>query len=142
MKIYNTRRLTQNQRFKSAVIFGTLGAIVIGVLTGYLRILISATTGFEFSIVTVGSTYLLALLIQKVGRGVQTRFSILGGILGFFVVSISNVIAFGFPLFQIFNPMAHFSILMHLLTGRMNTLFTLLYQAIAVYVAYENSRFI
>ncbi|HZJ87082.1 MAG TPA: hypothetical protein VFC75_02560 [Erysipelothrix sp.] len=142
MKIYNTRRLTQNQRFTSAVIFGTLGAIVLGALSGYLRIVISSTTGFEFSIVTVGATYLLALLIQKVGRGVQVRFSVLGGVLGFILVSISNVISFGYPLFQIFNPLAHFTIIMYLVSGNINTLLMLVYQGIAIYVAYTNSRFI
>lgn len=142
MKIFNTRSLTQQQRFFRALIIGSIGSIVIGIVTGYIRLAIGRSTGFEFSFITIGATYVLAMLIQKVGRGVQPRFSILGGILGFVVVSISNVLAWGLPLMAILIPQVHFQIWATFFTGSFNTLITLLYQAIAIYVAYNYSRII
>lgn len=142
MEIFNTRRLTQDQRFTSAIIVGVLASLGIGILSGYLRIFIARSVGMDFSLVTIGATYLLALVIQKVGRGVQVRFSILGGILGVVVCSISNVIAYGFPIQAILIPMVHFRIFASLISGNLNTILMLAYQVFAVYIAYTNSRFI
>lgn len=142
MKVFNTSALTQKQRFNQAVIVGTLASIVLGIIIGYLRLYIALGTGFEFSIVTIGGTYVLAMVIQKVGRGVQPKFSILGAVLGFILVSISSVIAFGYPLMAIFNLRIHLSQWMLMLTGSFNSLFTLMYQVIAIYVAYSYSRIV
>lgn len=142
MEIFNTHRLTQKQRFNAALVVGIVAAFVIGIATGYLRILIALSSGFDFSIVTIGGTYALAYVIRKVGRGVQVKFSVLGGILGFVVVSISNVIAFGYPLMAIFNLGLHIQILLMFLNGNLNTLLMLAYQVFAVYIAYTQSRFI
>lgn len=142
MEIFNTHRLTQKQRFNTAIIVGIVASLVLGIATGYLRLLIGATVGFDFSIVTIGATYILAFVMRKVGRGVQVKFSILGGILGFALVSISNVIAFGYPLMFIFNLKVHFQILLFFMSGNLNTLLMFVYQAFAVYIAYSQSRFI
>lgn len=142
MKVFNTSALTQKQRFNQAVILGTVASVVLGIVVGYLRRFIAMGTGFEFSFITIGGTYVLAMFIQKVGRGVQPKFSILGAVLGFVLVSISSVIAFGYPLVAIFNLRIHLSQWMMMLTGSFNTLFTLMYQVIAIYVAYSYSRIV
>ena len=142
MQVFNTHRLTQKQRFNAAIIVGTIAAIGIGILTGYLRLVIAHSSGFDFSIVSIGATYLLAFILRKVGRGVQVKFSVLGGILGFITVSISNVIAFGFPIHYVFNLNAHFMILMSLLNGSLSNVLMLAYQGYAIYIAYSQSRFI
>ncbi|NLW15678.1 MAG: hypothetical protein GX038_05415 [Erysipelothrix sp.] len=142
MEIFNTHRLTQKQRFNTAIVLGTLAAFVIGIVTGYLRLIIASTVGFDFSVVTIAAGYAVGMVIQKLGRGVQLKFSILGGILGFIAVSVSNVIAFGYPIFFIFNIAIHFHIILTLISGSLNTILMLLYQSIAVYVAFNTSRII
>lgn len=142
MEIFNTHRLTQKQRFNTALIVGIIASVVIGIAIGYLRRLIAISSGFDFSIVTIAGTYALAYVIRKVGRGVQVKFSILGGVLGFLLVSISNVIAFGYPIISILNLGLHLQILLTLISGSLNNLLMLVYQVFAVYIAYNQSRFI
>lgn len=142
MEIFNTHRLTQKQRFNAAVVVGAVASIVIGIATGYARILIGTTTGFDFSFVSIGAGYAIAYVLRKVGRGVQVKFSILGGILGFIAVSISNVLAFGFPLSFILNVSAHLNVWLNLFSGNLNTVLMLVYQVAAIYIAYTQSRIV
>ncbi len=142
MEVFNTKRLTQKQRFNSAIVIGAIASIVIGIATGFVRIAIARATGFELSIINMGAAYALAMVIQKVGRGVQQKFSILGGILGFVTISIANVVAIGYPIIYIFNLGLHLQIWAMYLAGGVNTLITLIYQGLSVYIAYYNSRII
>lgn len=142
MEVFNTRRLTQRQRFGLAVAVGIIAAIVLGILSGKISLWIGQSTGLGFAIINIGAGYLLGMTIQKIGRGVQTKFSILGGVLGVFMVLISEVIALGFPIYALFMPEVYRSTLNILLGGGVNSIITLIYNAIAVYTAYSYSRFL
>lgn len=142
MEVFNTRRLTQKQRFGLAVAVGIIAAIVLGILSGKISLWIGQSTGLGFAIINIGAGYLLGMTIQKIGRGVQTKFSILGGVLGVFMVLISEVIALGFPIYALFMPEVYRSTLNILLGGGVNSIITLIYNAIAVYTAYGYSRFL
>ncbi len=142
MEVFNTRRLTQRQRFGLAVAVGIIAAIVLGILSGKISLWIGQSTGLGFAIINIGAGYLLGMTIQKIGRGVQTKFSILGGVLGVFMVLISEVIALGFPIYALFMPEVYRSTLNILLGGGVNSIITLIYNAIAVYTAYGYSRFL
>lgn len=142
MEVFNTRRLTQRQRFGLAVAVGIIAAIVLGILSGKISLWIGQSTGLGFGIINIGAGYLLGMTIQKIGRGVQAKFSILGGVLGVFMVLISEVIALGFPIYALFMPEVYRLILNILLDGGVNSIITLIYNAIAVYTAYGYSRFL
>lgn len=142
MEVFNTRRLTQRQRFGLAVAVGIIAAIVLGILSGKISLWIGQSTGLGFAIINIGAGYLLGMTIQKIGRGVQAKFSILGGVLGVFMVLISEVIALGFPIYALFMPEVYRLTLKILLDGGVNSIITLIYNAIAVYTAYGYSRFL
>lgn len=142
MEVFNTRRLTQRQRFGLAVAVGIIAAIVLGILSGKISLWIGQSTGLGFAIINIGAGYLLGMTIQKIGRGVQPKFSILGGVLGVFMVLISEVIALGFPIYGLFMPEVYRLTLNILLDGGVNSIITLIYNAIAVYTAYGYSRFL
>lgn len=142
MEVFNTRRLTQRQRFGLAVAVGIIAAIVLGILSGKISLWIGQSTGLGFAIINIGAGYLLGMTIQKIGRGVQAKFSILGGVLGVFMVLISEVIALGFPIYGLFMPEVYRLTLKILLDGGVNSIITLIYNAIAVYTAYGYSRFL
>lgn len=140
MKVYNTRRLNQKQRFLAALGIGIIASIGIGVVSGYLRRWLGLSTGFEFSIVLVGAAYLLAMTIQKIGRGVQERFSILGAFLTVFMCIISNFIYMGINLVGLLNPSAYAFVFSILLQDGIGNLLTLAYHIVAVFVGYNYSR--
>lgn len=142
MEVFNTRRLTQRQRFGLAVAVGIIAAIVLGILSGKISLWIGQSTGLGFAIINIGAGYLLGMTIQKIGRGVQAKFSILGGVLGVFMVLISEVVALGFPIYGLFMPEVYRLTLNILLDGGVNSIITLIYNAIAVYTAYGYSRFL
>ena len=142
MEVFNTRRLNQQQRFTLAVLVGFIAAIVLGYASGKISIWIARATGFGFAFINIGAAYLLALVIQKVGRGVQERFSILGAVLAVLLIIVAEFTSFGFPISAIINPDAYRLVLKVLLGGGFNSILTIIYNGIAIYTAYSYSRFI
>ena len=142
MEVFNTRRLTQNQRFKTAIPVGIVAAIVLGFLAGKTSLIIGQSTGLGFGIINIGAAYLLAMIIRKVGRGVQERFSVLGGVLAFVLVLISEAISLGLPFVSLFHLSTYRLVLNVILGNGISTILTLLYDGFAIYTAYMNSRII
>ena len=111
-KIFNSNALNRNQRFLRALILGTVSAVVLGIVYG----LFSSTLRIEFSIVYLAIGYANAYVICNYGRGVQTKFSILGAVLTFVSIFIGDMISrFGLGFFGAFNllPLEFFSLNFH-----------------------------
>lgn len=141
IQIFNTHALTSQQRFTRAAIAGTIGAIVIAVVYGGLMQFIN----IESSLLLIAVGYGIAMVVQKAGRGVQQRFSILGAVLCVFAILIADIITyFGFS--ALLNPAiwpACFTALMQMyLSLRFSSLLSIIFRAAAVAVAYQYSRIV
>ena len=86
MKIYNARYLDNNQRFIAAIITGFIAAVILGNLYG----LITALLHVEFSLMFIAIGYGIAATIKHFGRGVHTRFMIVGAIMTFIAIFIGD----------------------------------------------------
>ena len=96
-RIYNSFKLNSNQRFLNALLYGIPTALGLGIAYGYISRILPIT----FSIVYVGIGYLIGMVIQKFGRGVQVKFSILGAVLAGIAFVLSDVVRyFGLSLNQ------------------------------------------
>ena len=76
-KIFNKNALTRNERFQNAIVAGV--AVTIGLCIVYT--VICNLLDIEFEVLYIGIGYLIGLSIQKAGKGVQLRFSILAAVL-------------------------------------------------------------
>ena len=137
-RIYNSFKLNSNQRFLNALLYGIPTALGLGITYGYISRILPIT----FSIVYVGIGYLIGMVIQKYGRGVQVKFSILGAVLAGIAFVLSDVIRyFGLSL----NPIILYQavlIITQVYLGSINGLINLLFFAWGIVTAYNKSRII
>ena len=123
-QVFNKHALTRNQRFMRALLYGTLVSVGLCIAYG----LISSLLSIEFSYAFVGIGYLIGLTIQKMGRGVQVKFSVLAAVLA--------VLTFVFGLKTWINLMMNFS------TGGVSGLISLLFRGFGVIAAYQSARIV
>lgn len=137
-RIYNSFKLNSNQRFLNALLYGIPTALGLGIAYGYISRILPIT----FSIVYVGIGYLIGMVIQKFGRGVQVKFSILGAVLAGVAFVLSDVVRyFGLSL----NPIILYQailIITQVYLGSINGLINLLFFAWGIVTAYNKSRII
>jgi hypothetical protein len=137
-RIYNSFKLNSNQRFLNALLYGIPTALGLGIAYGYISRILPIT----FSIVYVGIGYLIGMVIQKFGRGVQVKFSILGAVLAGIAFVLSDVVRyFGLSL----NPIILYQailIITQVYLGSINGLINLLFFAWGIVTAYNKSRII
>ncbi|MDY0278195.1 MAG: hypothetical protein RBQ97_08955 [Acholeplasma sp.] len=137
-RIYNSFKLNSNQRFLNALLYGIPTALGLGIAYGYISRILPIT----FSIVYVGIGYLIGIVIQKFGRGVQVKFSILGAVLAGIAFVLSDVVRyFGLSL----NPIILYQailIITQVYLGSINGLINLLFFAWGIVTAYNKSRII
>ena len=137
-RIYNSFKLNSNQRFLNALLYGIPTALGLGIAYGYISRILPIT----FSIVYVGIGYLIGMVIQKFGRGVQVKFSILGAVLAGIAFVLSDVVRyFGLRL----NPIILYQavlIITQVYLGSINGLINLLFFAWGIVTAYNKSRII
>ncbi len=137
-RIYNSFKLNSNQRFLNALLYGIPTALGLGITYGYISRILPIT----FSIVYVGIGYLIGMVIQKYGRGVQVKFSILGAVLAGIAFVLSDVVRyFGLSL----NPIILYQavlIITQVYLGSINGLINLLFFAWGIVTAYNKSRII
>ena len=137
-RIYNSFKLNSNQRFLNALLYGIPTALGLGIAYGYISRILPIT----FSIVYVGIGYLIGMVIQKFGRGVQVKFSILGAVLAGIAFVLSDVVRyFGLGL----NPIILYQavlIITQVYLGSINGLINLLFFAWGIVTAYNKSRII
>lgn len=133
MEVFNTRTLTQKQRFNTALITGLIAALVVGVVSGYVRKV------FNFSIIMWAIGYGVAWVIRKTGRGVQNKFSILGAVYTVLGILISDVVwLFGFA--AIFNPGAYYVAISFFVAQDISSILWIMFRLVSVYIAYNYSR--
>ena len=89
MKIYNAKYLDNNQRFIVAIITGLVAAIMLGTLYG----LITSFLHIEFSVMFVAVGYGISATIKHFGRGVHTRFMVVGAIMTFLAIFIGDLVS-------------------------------------------------
>lgn len=137
-RIYNSFKLNSNQRFLNALLYGIPTALGLGIAYGYISRILPIT----FSIVYVGIGFLIGMVIQKFGRGVQVKFSILGAVLAGIAFVLSDVVRyFGLSL----NPIILYQailIITQVYLGSINGLINLLFFAWGIVTAYNKSRII
>lgn len=135
MEIFNLRSLGQRQRFIYAIVAGLIAAVVLGVVSGFIRQILN------FSIVIWAVGFGIAWTIRKLGRGVQTKFSILGAVYAVIGILISDVV-FMFGIGRLIEPQAYFTVLTLAANTDINSVIWLLYRFVAIYIAYNYSRVI
>lgn len=140
LKVYNKDVLQKNQRFIQAILYGLPVSISLGIVYGLVTELIH----IEFSAAFVLIGYVIGLTIQKFGRGVQLKFSILGAVLAVISFLIGDLVfLFGFDVF--FNGFFFQAIIYRIQTlasTNINSLLALLFRVLGVYYAYITSRIV
>jgi hypothetical protein len=143
-QVFNKHALTRNQRFMRALLYGTLVSVGLCIAYG----LISSLLSIEFSYAFVGIGYLIGLTIQKMGRGVQVKFSVLAAVLAVLTFVFADLIAwFGFGVFSsleyfVFGLKTWVNLMMNFSTGGVSGLISLLFRGFGVIAAYQSARIV
>jgi hypothetical protein len=141
LRIFNTKALTQNERFTKAIIIGIISALALSFLYGLLTRLI----GVQFSILYIAIGFGLSRIIRNQGRGVQIKFSYLGAMLTLLAIFLGDIFAYtGLLAFQSLNNFIEISLLVIRLwlSVSINNLLGLLFRIYAIYYAFMNSRIV
>ena len=140
-KVYNKSALTRNERFKNAVVVGVLATI--GLTIAYA--IVSRVLMLELQILYIGIGYLIGLSIQKAGKGVQPRFSILAACLALLCFIIGDIIAIFGP--EIIMSPNSWLVVLRIYFSMFTELdssivFSLVFRIIGVYCAYNYARIV
>ena len=92
LKVFNTSILTSKQRFSNALLYGVLSSILMLVV----YVFVQRRLPFEIFYLYLGFGYLIGMVIQKTGHGVQPKFSILAAVLCFLIILIGDLLVY-FP---------------------------------------------
>ncbi|AGN25064.1 hypothetical protein PT250_03670 [Erysipelothrix rhusiopathiae] len=136
MEIFNTRSLTQKQRFNVALLVGLVSAVVLGIISGIFRNKVA-----NFSLVIVGVGYLIALAIQKFGRGVQIKFSIAAALFTFLAIVMSDVVTV-MGIAGLFDLSSYQIIFKYAAQNEIHSVLWIAYRLLAIYISYNYSRII
>lgn len=136
MEIFNTRSLTQKQRFNVALLVGLVSAVVLGFISGIFRNKVA-----NFSLVIVGVGYLIALAIQKFGRGVQIKFSIAAALFTFLAIVMSDVVTV-MGIAGLFDLSSYQIIFKYAAQNEIHSVLWIAYRLLAIYISYNYSRII
>ena len=133
MNIFDTRSLSQTQKFQRISIIGTVAAILLGFVYGFVSQLAG---GWELHVLYLFLGYVIASLVRKVGRGAQKRFQILGAVLTLVVILVGDMLYPYLMLNASLNSIISFTL--NYLSG-ISGLLSLAFRASAIYVGYSNS---
>lgn len=137
LKVFNTHALTSNQRFNRAILVGLPTALILAFGYGLILRFIP--------IVYVGIGWVIGSVIQKYGRGVQPKFSILAACLTIGCILLGDLIAF-YGLIILAYPItliqAIVPVILYNLQTNPSILLGLLFKAVGVYIAYTNARIV
>ena len=142
LKIYNKDALTRNERFQNACVVGILVTLGLTIAYGILsRILF-----IQLQILYMAIGYVIGLTIQKFGRGVQIRFSILAAVCAFFCFFVGDVISvFGFGILLAPSMYAYairYVISIWLSGLGFSSLLSLGFRVVGIYFAYAYARIV
>ncbi len=138
MNIYNTRALSQNQRFWKAVAFGiptAIGcAIVLGIAQKFMFI--------QFQIFYLAVGYAVAYVVRTFGRGVQPKFAILAAGLTAASLLLADALSIG-GFAGLFQPVVWMYVVSTWVSVQsVFAIMGLLFRYGAIYLAYEQGRFL
>lgn len=136
MEIFNTRSLTQKQRFNVALLVGLISAVVLGIVSGIFRNKVA-----NFSLIIVGVGYLIAFAIRKFGRGVQVKFSIAAAIFTFVAIVMSDVVTV-MGVAGLFDLSSYQIIFKYAAQNEIHSVLWIAYRLLAIYISYNYSRII
>lgn len=136
MEIFNTRSLTQKQRFNVALLVGLISAVVLGIVSGIFRNKVA-----NFSLIIVGVGYLIAFAIRKFGRGVQVKFSIVAAIFTFVAIVMSDVVTV-MGVAGLFDLSSYQIIFKYAAQNEIHSVLWIAYRLLALYISYNYSRII
>lgn len=141
LRVYNKSALTQKERFSQALLYGIAASIALVVLYVLINNLL---IGWQFQVVYIGFGYAIGYVIQKFGRGVQVKFSILSAVLCFLVILLGDTLTY-FPSI-ISQPTLWFKAFSLVIAGYLNINFSsligLLFRVSGIYFAFINGRII
>ncbi|MBE6116263.1 MAG: hypothetical protein E7187_05495 [Erysipelotrichaceae bacterium] len=127
LKIYNSYAVTRKQRFINALVTGIPAALVcIGIFW-----VVSNIIGVYMPVLFIPAGYLISYVIQRFGKGVQIQFSVLAVILTAAVIIIGDLTTF-----------RNLQMIMLLFTNGVSGLWNIGYRAVALILAFHNSRII
>ena len=140
-KIFNKNALTRNERFQNAVVVGI--AVTVGLCIVYT--IICNLLDIEFEILYIGIGYLIGLAIQKAGRGVQLRFSILAAVLAALCFIVGDLLSIMVP--ELLGNPNYWLYMLRIYLGswaqlNLSVLISLAFRIIGVYVAYNYARIV
>lgn len=134
MNIFNTRTLSQNQRFQRIIPIGIVAAIILGFAYGFISDLAG---GWELHVLYIILGFAIAYVVRVIGRGAQPRFQVLGAILAIIVIVIGDII---YPVVVHQLPIGlMFSYTLRNMLSGISGLLSLLFRLSAIYIAYSNS---
>lgn len=140
-KVFNSNVLSKNARFIRGLLAGLGCSLILAVLYGA----ISKILFIEFSAAFIGIGYLIGEAIKKFGRGVKIEFSIMGALLTLLCIVVADLIAiFGFE--NVINlgllPQILVRYMRMMLSSNVNSILSVAFRAVGIYVGYQNSRII
>ena len=138
MDIFNTKILSQRQRWNRALMFAIGGTVLSIVVCVFVQRLIHLRSALFY----IAAAYFLSWLILESGHGVQKKFSILAAVCTVIVILLSDIFTlYGTGAFMI--PVEAFiSVLRSYLDISLNSLLALVIKIGAVYLAYGKARVI
>ena len=141
MQVFNSQLLTNRQRWILALVVGIPFTLLFAIVFGWINQRLS----FELEILYIGVGYIIGYVIQKVGRGVEPKFSYLAVILTVLLFLISDAIEF-FGVGILLSPSEYGNAISYciqsLLSLNVSSLLRLLFRAAGAYMAYQNARFL
>lgn len=141
LKIFNTQILNNRQRFWRAVVFSILAGIVSIAAYSF----ISGLLNIYSSLLFVGAGYFIGWVVLETGHGVQTKFSILAGVVTIVVIILCDILSV-YPLSVLLNPAMLLNglifVMQSYLSVSVNALIGLLFRISAVVVAVNSSRIV
>ena len=123
--IYNKQALTRRQRFQNALVTGIPAAVLCVAVFWF----VSNIVGVYMPVLFIPAGYLISLVIQKFGKGVQIQFSILAVVLTALVIIIGDLLAF-----------RSIQMILLLFTNGTSGLWNIGYRAVALVLAFHNAR--
>ena len=142
LKIYNKDALTRNERFQNACVVGILTTLGLTIAYGF----VSSILHLELQVLYLAIGYLIGLAIQKAGRGVQVRFSVLAAVCAFFCFFVGDIISiFGFSVFlapSMYGIVLRTVIAMWFSGMGISTLLSLAFRIMGIYFAYVYARIV
>ncbi|WP_159649087.1 hypothetical protein [Erysipelothrix aquatica] len=134
MVLFNNQAASVKHRFTMSIIAGVISAVLLGVVSGYFRQYV-----FNHAIVLTGVGLLIAMLINRVGRGIQLKFAIVAVLSTLLAIILSDIIS-EFGILGLINMESIRLTFSSMLKESISSVLWFLYRALALYVAYIYSR--